>query len=232
MLLQVRNLSSGYYRKRVLYDVSLSVREGEIVSLIGHNGAGKTTTLKTILGLIRPDDGEVLFQERRIDGQAALRNVQQGIYLIPQERFTFPDLTVRENLMLGGHNVRDAKLRDRTLEEIHAQFPRLAERGPQRAGTMSGGEQRLLSMAVAMMAHPRLVMVDEPSLGLAPRIVEEIGGVIENLAKKGIGVLLVDQSIKQTLKVSSRVYVMKNGHVVLEEDSKRLLQRGQWWDLY
>src|SRR5512146_606831 len=163
MLLQVRNVSSGYHRKRVLYDVSMSIAAGEVVSLIGHNGAGKTTTLKTILGLIRPEAGEVLFDDRSIAGQPPVRNVKSGIYLIPQERFTFPDLTVRENLMLGGHNVRDAALRARTLDEIHELFPILHQRGTQRAGTMSGGQQRVLSMAMAMMAHPRLVMVDEPS---------------------------------------------------------------------
>ena len=232
MLLQLRNVSSGYHRKRVLYDVSLSIREGEVVGLIGHNGAGKTTTLKTILGLIQPDGGEVLFQDRSITGQAAVRSVKQGIYLIPQERFTFPDLTVRENLMLGGHNVRDVKLRDRTLEEIYELFAILKARGGQRAGTMSGGQQRVLSMAMAMMAQPRFVMVDEPSLGLAPRVVEEVGGIIQKMSSRGIGVLLVDQNIKQTLKISDRVYVMKNGHIVLEDTGKKLLEQGQWWDLY
>jgi branched-chain amino acid transport system ATP-binding protein len=232
MLLQLKNVSSGYFRKPVLYDVSLAVGAGEIVSLIGHNGAGKTTTLRTILGLIRADAGEIRFEDRSIERQPAVRNVQGGIYLIPQERFTFPDLTVRENLMLGGHNVRDPKLRDRTLEEIYALFAVLKLRGGQRAGTMSGGQQRLLSMAMAMMAHPRLVMVDEPSLGLAPRIVEELGGVLQGMARRGIGILLVDQNIAQTLKLSDRVYVMKNGHIVLEDTGKSLLEKGQWWDLY
>ncbi len=232
MLLEVRNVSSGYHRKRVLRDVSLSVGEGEIVGLIGHNGAGKSTALKTILGLIHADAGDVLFEDRSIAGHAAVRNVRDGLYLIPQERFTFPDLTVRENLMLGGHNVRDAKLRDGTLDELHDLFPILKARGGQRAGTMSGGQQRVLSMAMAMMSHPRLVLVDEPSLGLSPRAVEEIGGIIEKLSKRGIGVLLVDQNIKQTLKLSQRVYVMKSGQIVLEDTGEHLLQRGQWWDLY
>lgn len=232
MLLEVKKVSSGYYNKPVLYDVSLSVREGEVVGLIGHNGAGKTTTLKTILGLIRADAGEVLFDDRSIGGAPAVRNVQSGIYLIPQERFTFPDLTVRENLMLGAHNVKDTKLRDRTLDEIYGLFSILEARGGQRAGTMSGGQQRVLSMAMAMMAQPRLVMVDEPSLGLAPRVVEEIGGIIQGMSRRKIGVLLVDQNIKQTLQISDRVYVMKNGQIVLEDTGKNLLQRGQWWDLY
>jgi branched-chain amino acid transport system ATP-binding protein len=232
MLLEVRNVSSGYYHKRVLRDVSLSVGQGEVVSLIGHNGAGKTTALKTILGLIRAEAGDVRFDDRSIAGEPAVRNVKSGLYLIPQERFTFPDLTVRENLMLGGHNVRDAKLRDQTLAEIHDLFPILKARGSQRAGTMSGGQQRVLSMAMAMMAHPRLVLVDEPSLGLSPLAVEEVGRIVEKMARRGIGVLLVDQNIKQTLKLSHRVYVMKSGQIVLEDTGERLLQRGHWWDLY
>jgi branched-chain amino acid transport system ATP-binding protein len=232
MLLEVRNVSSGYYNKRVLRDVSLSVGQGEVVALIGHNGAGKTTALKTILGLIRADAGDVRFDDRSIAGEPAVRNVKSGLYLIPQERFTFPDLTVRENLMLGGHNTRDAKLRDQTLAEIHDLFPILKARGSQRAGTMSGGQQRVLSMAMAMMAHPRLVLVDEPSLGLSPLAVEEVGRIIEKMARRGIGVLLVDQNIKQTLKLSHRVYVMKSGTIVLEDTGERLLQRGHWWDLY
>ena len=232
MLLQVRNVSSGYHRKQVLRDVSLTVGEGEVVALIGHNGAGKTTALKTILGLVPVDAGDVELDGRSIAGARPVRNVRSGMYLIPQERFTFPDLTVRENLMLGGHNVRDAKLRDATLDEIHESFPILKARGSQRAGTMSGGQQRVLSMAMAMMAHPRLVLVDEPSLGLSPRAIEEVGGIIEKMARRGIGVLLVDQNIKQTLKLSHRVYVMKSGRIVLEDTGDALLRRGQWWDLY
>ncbi len=232
MLLQLRNVSSGYHRKRVLYDVSLSVERGEVVALIGHNGAGKTTTLRTILGLIRADAGEVLFEGQDVAGRPAVRNARAGIYLIPQERFTFPDLSVRENLMLGGHGVPDARLLAGTLDRVHGIFPILRERGGQRAGTLSGGQQRVLSMAMAMMAQPRLVLVDEPSLGLAPRVVEEVGETVARMARSGMGVLLVDQNIKQTLRISDRVYVMKNGHVVLEETGKRLLEQGQWWDLY
>lgn len=232
MLLEVKSLSSGYHRKQVLRDVSLTVGAGEVVGLIGHNGAGKTTALRTILGLLRAESGDVLLDGRSIAGQPAVRTVRDGVTLIPQERFTFPDLTVRENLMLGGHNVRDAALRDRTLEEIHALFPILKERGGQRAGTMSGGQQRVLSMATAMMAHPRLVLVDEPSLGLSPRAVEEVSAIVERLAQRGMGVLLVDQNIKRTLQLSRRVYVMKSGRIVLEETGEALLRRGQWWDLY
>ena|SRR5919197_274274 len=232
MLLEVRNVSSGYDKKRVLRDVSLSVSEGEVVSLIGHNGAGKTTTLKTILGLIPAETGDVRFQGRSIVAQSAVENVKSGLYLIPQERFTFPDLSVRENLMLGGHYLRDASLRERTLAEIHDVFTILKLRAKQRAGTMSGGQQRMLSIAMAMMAHPRLVMLDEPTLGLSPVLVEEIAGIIDKMSKRGIGVLVVDQNIKQILKISDRVYVMKSGQIVLEDSGKKLLQRGEWWDLY
>lgn len=232
VLLQVSGVSAGYYNKRVLHDVSLSVSPGEVVSLIGHNGAGKTTTLKTILGLVRSEQGDVVFDGRSVAREPAVRNVQSGMYLIPQERFTFPDLSVEENLMLGAHNVGDRDVRARTLEEIYERFAILKQRGTQRAGTMSGGQQRVLSMAMAMMAHPRLVMVDEPSLGLAPRIVEEITGIIAALAKGGMAVILVDQNVKQTLTISDRVYVMKNGRIVLEDTGQNVLQRGSWWDLF
>lgn len=232
MLLQVSGVCAGYYNKRVLHDVSLSVAPGEVVSLIGHNGAGKTTTLKTVLGLLRSEQGEVVFDGRSVARDPVVRNVRSGMYLIPQERFTFPDLTVEENLMLGAHYVADADLRARTLEEIYGRFPILQQRGEQRAGTMSGGQQRLLSIATAMMSQPRLVMVDEPSLGLAPRIVEEITGIIAALAARGLAVVLVDQNVKQTLKISDRVYVMKNGRIVLEDTGQKLLQRGSWWDLF
>lgn len=232
MLLELKHVSSGYYRKKVLYNISLSVDEGEVVSLIGHNGAGKTTTLKTILGLIKPESGEVRYRNHGIAGRDPIRNVKDGMCLIPQERFTFPDLTVLENLMLGAHNVREKAIVRNTLEESYHLFPILKSRLGQKAGTMSGGQQRMLSMAMAMMAQPRFVMVDEPSMGLAPLIVQEIGTIIRRMAERGIAVLLVDQNIKQTLKISDRVYVMKNGHIVLEEASQKLLARGQWWDLY
>lgn len=232
MLLQVKNVSSGYFKKPVLRDVSLTVGQGEVVGLIGHNGAGKTTALRTILGLLRADAGDVLLDDRSIAAAPAVRNVREGLHLIPQERFTFPDLTVAENLALGGHQVRDAALRDRTLAEIHELFPILKARSAQRAGTLSGGQQRVLSMAMAMMAHPRLVLVDEPSLGLSPLAVEEVCGIIARMAKSGMGVLLVDQNVKQTLKLSHRVYVMKSGRIVLEDTGESLLRRGLWWDLF
>ena len=193
---------------------------------------GKTTALRTILGLVRADAGDVRFEDRSIAGAPAVENVRAGLTLIPQERFTFPDLTVAENLALGGHNVRDAELRDRTLAEIHERFPILKARSAQRAGTLSGGQQRVLSMAMAMMAHPRLVLVDEPSLGLSPLAVEEVCGIIAGLAKRGMGVLLVDQNVKRTLELSHRVYVMKSGRIVLEDTGESLLRRGAWWDLF
>jgi branched-chain amino acid transport system ATP-binding protein len=232
MLLELKNISAGYYRKSVLYDISLSVDQGEIVSLIGHNGAGKTTTLRTIFGLIKPEAGEISFGGRSILTQGPLRNVQDGICLIPQERFTFPDLTVRENLFLGAHHVRDQGLLENTLAEIYHLFPILQERLNQKAGTMSGGQQRMLSLSMALMAQPRFVMVDEPSLGLAPLVVQELMQVIKRMAEDGISILMVDQNVKHILRLSQRVYVMKNGHIVLEETGQKLLERDQWWDLF
>jgi branched-chain amino acid transport system ATP-binding protein len=232
MLMEMKSVSAGYYRKRVIHDISLSVDRSEVVSLIGHNGAGKTTTLKTILGVIRSEQGEIRFRDKRITGQDPVENVAAGIRFIPQERFTFPDLTVWENIMLGAHHVQQKEKIVKSIDEIYTQFPILKKRLSQKAGTMSGGEQRMLSMAMAMMAQPEFVMVDEPSLGLAPLIIQEIGRIIRRMADQGMAVLLVDQNIKHTLKISNRVYVMKNGQIVLEETSQKLLDRGEWWDLY
>ncbi len=232
MLMEMKAVSAGYFRKRVIHDISLSVDRSEVVSLIGHNGAGKTTTLKTILGVIRSDQGEIRFRDKSITGQDPVENVTAGIRFIPQERFTFPDLTVWENIMLGAHHVQQKEKIGKSIDEIYTQFPILKKRLSQKAGTMSGGEQRMLSMAMAMMAQPEFVMVDEPSLGLAPLIIQEIGRIIRRMADQGMAVLLVDQNIKHTLKISNRVYVMKNGQIVLEETSQKLLDRGEWWDLY
>ncbi len=232
MLLQTKHLFAGYHKKQVIYDVSLGVREGEIISLIGHNGAGKTTTLKTIFGLIKADSGEVIYDGRSIGGLDTSLSVKNGMCLVPQERFTFPDLTVYENLMLGARNEKNKDTIKNNENEVYRLFPILRERLPQRAGTMSGGQQRMLSMGIALMANPRFVMFDEPSIGLAPLVVSEIGKTIEYIASTGIAALLVEQNIKQALRLGNRVYVMKNGRIVLEETGKRLLEREEWWDLF
>lgn len=232
MLLALKNISAGYYKKRVLYDISLSVDRGEIVSLIGHNGAGKTTMLRTIFGLIKPETGEISFDGHSLLSQGPRRRVQDGICLIPQERFTFPDLTVRENLFLGGHHVQDRLLLENALAAAYDMFPVLKERLNQKAGTLSGGQQRMLSLAMALMAQPRFVMVDEPSLGLSPVVVQELMEVIKQMAAGGIAILMVDQNVKHIFRLSQRVYVMKNGHIVLQETGQELLKRNQWWDLF
>jgi branched-chain amino acid transport system ATP-binding protein len=232
MLLETKNIYAGYHRKQVIYDVSLGVQKGEIVSLIGHNGAGKTTTLKTIFGLIKADSGDVIYDGKSVVGQNTIHSVRNGMCLVPQERFTFPDLTVLENLMLGGRTVKDRDSVKESEEEVYHLFPILRERLSQRAGTLSGGQQRMLSMGIALMAQPRFVMFDEPSIGLAPLIVNEIGRIIEYIASNGISVLLVEQNIKQALRLGKRVYVMKNGRIVLEESGEKLLEREEWWELF
>jgi len=232
MLLEINGVSAGYFNKRVINDVTMHVDKGEVVGLIGHNGAGKTTTLKTILGLIKSDEGLINFQGLNITGHVAVKNVHSGMRFIPQERFTFPDLTVMENIMLGAHHVERKEIIDASLKEVLRKFPFLESRNTQKAGTMSGGQQRILSIAMVMMAQPKFVMLDEPSLGLSPLIVQEIGTIVRNMADKGMSILLVDQSVKQTAKISDRVYVMKNGRIVLEETGKKLLERGNWWDLF
>lgn len=231
--LQVEGLTTGYRRKQVVFDFSVRVEPGEIVALIGHNGAGKTTALKAVFGLLRVWSGSVLFEGQVVTNSRPDVNVRRGIAYIPQERAVFPDLTVAENLDLGGMTVPDRATRQRRLEEVFDLFPVLRERRRQRAGTLSGGEQRMLSLGIALMVRPRLLLVDELSLGLAPVLVQRIMETVRQICRdQGISVLLVEQNVRQALQVADRVYVMRTGKVILEESGAALLARGQWWDLF
>ncbi len=231
--LEVNGLTTGYRRKQVVFGVSLKVEPGEVVAVIGHNGAGKTTSLKAMFGLLPVWSGTVSFEGQVITNSPPNLNVRRGIAFIPQERAVFPDLTVAENLDLGGITVPDAATRRRRLVEVFELFPVLQERRRQRAGTLSGGEQRMLSLGIALMVRPRLLLVDEPSLGLAPALVQRIMGTIRQICRdQGTSVLLVEQNVRQALQVADRVYVMRTGRVILEESGAALLARGQWWDLF
>jgi branched-chain amino acid transport system ATP-binding protein len=231
--LQVEGLTTGYRRKQVVFDLSVRVEPGEIVALIGHNGAGKTTALKAIFGLLRVWSGAVVFEGQVITNSPPDANVRRGMAYIPQERAVFPDLTVAENLDLGGMTVPDPATRRRRLEEVFDLFPVLRERRRQRAGTLSGGEQRMLSLGIALMVRPRLLLVDELSLGLAPALVQRIMETIRQICRdQGISIMLVEQNVRQALRVADRVYVMRTGKVILEESGAALLARGQLWDLF
>ena len=234
MLLEVDAIESGYGKKTVLQGVGLRVHEGEVVAVLGHNGAGKSTALKTILGLLPTRAGMVRFAgEPWANGDPA-ENVRRGMALVPQGRGVFPDLTVTENLMLGAYTRRDAAATAARLREVIELFPMLEERRSQRAGTLSGGQQQMVAVAMALMPRPRLMMMDEPSIGLAPVLVQRVLETVRQINRRfGTAIILVEQNIKTALGVADRAYVMKSGRVVLEKPAADLLAaQGTWWELY
>ncbi len=226
-ILTVDGVCSGYGRVAVLEDVSLRVAPGEIVTLIGANGAGKSTLLKTIVGLLPAWKGSVTFAGEEISGRPAEESVRKGLALVPEGRRLFGPMTVRENLTLGAYARRRdrdaAKGFEESLAMVHELFPVLAEREEQPAATLSGGEQQMLAIARALMSRPRLLLLDEPSLGLAPKIITEIFSVLDALRERGLTILLVEQDAKIALRHSDRGYVLRTGQIVLSGDSKDLL---------
>jgi branched-chain amino acid transport system ATP-binding protein len=223
-MLEVSNIDTFYGRVQALWGVSLRVDEAEIVALIGANGAGKTTLLNTISGLLCPASGSVVFLGKRIDGLTPHAIVELGISHIPEGRKLFADMTVRENLEMGAYPYHAWKCKEETFEQVYQVFPALKERGGQLARTLSGGEQQMLAMGRGLMSRPRLCMFDEPSYGLAPRLVLEVFQVIKSLREQGLTILLVGQNVRQTLEISDRAYVLENGRVVLEGTGDKLLQ--------
>ena len=222
-MLELEEISIFYGDLQAVHGVSLTVRPGEIVTLVGGNGAGKTTTLRTISGLLHPRGGRIRFDGRRIDRLPPDRIVEHGVVHVPEGRKLFPSLTVRENLELGAYSRRAKPERVKTLDEVMARFPTLSERASQLAGTLSGGEQQMCAIGRALMARPALLMLDEPSLGLAPRIVQEVFRVIQDIHALGVTVLLVEQNVRQALAASQRGYVLENGRIVLEGSGRELL---------
>ena len=232
-LLAVEGLTTGYRRKQVVFGVSLEVRVGEIVALLGHNGAGKTTTLKAIAGLLPAWSGRVSFDGEPVEHAPSAARVRRGLALIPQERFVFADLTVAENLELGAFTVADPEQAAERRAAVFALLPVLAERRRQLAGTLSGGEQRMLSLGMALMMRPRLLLLDEPSLGLSPLLVERIVETIQEIVRRErLTVLLVEQNVRHALALATRVYVMRTGRLILEATGAAMAARGEWWDLF
>ena len=223
-MLEVSNIDTFYGKAQALWGVSLRIDEAEIVALIGANGAGKTTLLNTISGLLHPASGTVEFLGKRIDGLAPHTIVELGVSHVPEGRKLFADMTVRENLEMGAYPYHAWKLKEETLEQVYQVFPSLKEREGQLARTLSGGEQQMLAMGRGLMLRPRLCMFDEPSYGLAPRLLLEVFQVIKSLREQGITILLIEQNVRNTLEISDRAYVLENGRVVLEGESKELLQ--------
>jgi branched-chain amino acid transport system ATP-binding protein len=233
LLLDVAGLAAGYGNKQVVFDLSMTVAPGEIVGIIGHNGAGKTTTLRTIFGALSAQGGTVTYRGEDITRQSPRLNVRAGISLIPSEHFVFTDMSVRDNLLLGALHERDSAVIDERLREVHDLLPILAERSEQLAGTFSGGQQRLLSLGTALMSGPRLLLLDEPSLGIAPALVSTIFSTIRRFAQeRGLSVLVLEQNVAQLLKIVDRVYVMRSGRLILEETAEQMRAREQYWDLF
>jgi branched-chain amino acid transport system ATP-binding protein len=222
-LLELQDLEVAYGDLPALRGVSLAVEEGETLSVVGANGAGKTTMLRAISGLLRPRGGRILLDGARLDRMPSHVVVERGVVQVPEGRKIFPSLTVRENLELGSYTAAARLHRRETLARVLDLFPRLGERQRQAAGTMSGGEQQMLAIGRALMARPRVLMLDEPSLGLAPLIVQEIFRIIGEINRAGTTVLLVEQNTRQALGLSRRGYVLENGRVVLEGSGAELL---------
>jgi len=223
VLLQVRDLVVDYGAIRALHGVSFDVAEGEIVTLIGANGAGKSTILRTVSGLVRPVAGAVLLEGRRIDGKPGHQIARLGLGHVPEGRRPFVELTVRDNLLLGAYN-RPRRERAETLERVFRSFPRLKERLNQTAGTLSGGELQMLAMGRGLMARPKLLMLDEPSMGLSPILVREIFSIIQEINRQGTAILLVEQNAFMALRCAHRAYVLETGRVVISGPAQELIQ--------
>ena len=226
-LLAAERVDVAYGDFQVLWDVSAHVDEGEIVALLGPNGAGKSTLMNTISGLLRPRRGRVTLGGRRIDTLAAHQIVGEGIAHVLERRRLFPFLTVRDNLVLGAHHPAARRQRAATLEHVEGLFPILHERRNQLAHTLSGGEQQMVAIARGLMACPRLLMIDEPFLGLAPRVVQEIGAIIRRIHGEGVAVLFVEQNVELALGLAHRGYVLESGRLILDGPSAELLQSAE-----
>ena len=222
-VLELRDLHVSYGKTAALHGVNLRVMPGEVVALIGANGAGKSTTLRAISGLLKPTRGEIVFQGRSIGGLAADRVVAQGIAQSPEERHVWPTMTVDENLSMGAYLCKGKAEIERRMGLVYERFPRLKERHRQLAGTLSGGEQQMLAIGRALMSEPRLLLLDEPSLGLSPRMAEEVFEFVREINAHGVTVMLVEQNVHNALSVASRAYVYETGRVVAERDAAGLL---------
>ncbi|MEH3147422.1 MAG: ABC transporter ATP-binding protein [Methylobacterium frigidaeris] len=222
-MLTLEGVHAGYGATTILHDVSMEVAAGEVVTIVGANGAGKTTTLRTVAGLLTPTAGRITFEGEDVTKLSGHEMVDRGVTLIPEGRQLFPEMTVRENLLMGAYR-RAARARQaETLDEVLDLFPRVRERLDQNAGSLSGGEQQMVAIARGMMARPKLLMFDEPSLGLAPIVVSQVFAVVDRIVRTGVTVLIVEQNVFHTLQVADRGYVLENGEIVLRDAAKALL---------
>ncbi|PLS82990.1 MAG: branched-chain amino acid ABC transporter ATP-binding protein [Chloroflexi bacterium] len=231
-LLSVQQINVFYGEVQALWGISFDVEKGEICTLIGSNGAGKTTSIKTVSGLLRPRAGSITFEGERIDTLPAHRVVERGIAQVPEGRRLWPEMSVEENLELGAYTKEARAKRKQTLARVYELFPRLAERRRQAAGTMSGGEQQMCAIGRGLMSLPKLLMLDEPSLGLAPKLVAEVFGIVREINQTGVTVLLVEQNVRHTLELATRAYVLETGRVALSGSGQELLNDPQVQSAY
>lgn len=222
-MLEIKDIEVFYGMIQAIKGISFEVNEGEVIALIGANGAGKTTILHTITGLLSPKNGKVLFEGKDITKIPAHKIVSMGMAHVPEGRRVFAQLTVYQNLKLGAFTCKDKKKIDETLQMVYKRFPRLEERKNQIAGTLSGGEQQMLAMGRALMSQPKIILMDEPSMGLSPIFVNEIFDIIKEVSSSGTTVLLVEQNAKKALSIADRAYVLETGNIVLDGDAKELL---------
>jgi branched-chain amino acid transport system ATP-binding protein len=222
-MLSLNNISIHYGKAEAVHDVTMKVAKGSVTGLVGNNGAGKSTILKAISGLLKLSSGEITFEDKRIDGTESHEIVRLGVIQVPEGRRLFPQMTVLDNVMIGAYLRKDKTGIREDLEDMWKRFPRLKERRSQKVGTLSGGEQQMVAIARALMAKPRILLMDEPSLGLAPLVVEELADIISAIAKGGITVLLVEQNAGLASGLTDYVYVLQVGNVVLEGDIKEMM---------
>jgi branched-chain amino acid transport system ATP-binding protein len=223
-LLRLTNIDTYYGEIHILEDLNLNVREGELVSLLGGNASGKSTTLKTILGLVQPRNGSVEFRGEEVTGRNTSYRIQRGMAIVPENRRLFGPMTVLENLEMGAYLIRDTKGRKEDFERVYTLFPLLHERRSQLAGTLSGGEQQMVAMGRALMARPKLLLMDEPSMGLAPILVERSFEIIQQVHQSGVAMLVVEQNANMALSIADRGYVLSTGRCVLSGPANELLQ--------
>lgn len=222
MLLEIKDLRVNYEKAEALKGFSLQMDEGEAFAIVGANGAGKTTILRTISGLKKPTSGEVWFQDKRIDGMPAHQIIKMGIVHVPAGRMLFAPMTVLDNLKIGAYVRKDKQNIKRDIDAMYEHFPILRERGAQLAGSLSGGEQQMLAIACALMARPKLLLMDEPSTGLSPLLVAELGNIIKDVHQSGVSIILVEQNTRLAFKLAKRGYILEVGSVVLEGSTEEL----------
>jgi branched-chain amino acid transport system ATP-binding protein len=231
-ILQLRSVSTHYGPIQVLRDVDIEIRTGEVVCLLGGNASGKTTTLKTILGYVVPSEGEVVLDGERMNGLPTRRLVEKGVSMVPENRRLFQRMTVRENLEIGSYLRRDGAAVEEDLERVFGLFPRVRERIGQRAGTLSGGEQQMVAMGRALMARPKLLLMDEPSMGLAPILVEQNFDIIRRINEQGTTIFVVEQNANMALSIADRGYVLQTGRIVLSDTAENLQRNPQMREAY